>query len=114
MALASFLAYVLNVDKIVLWCVATARRAVNAIPRLFTPIKFLLLTPLLMLALAVQIELHGGGKPHHFGPMVGDQGQEIHLWMRPVTVDPDNWITSLENQPIDEFNRRHGVLVAAR
>jgi hypothetical protein len=34
--------------------------------------------------------------------------------MRPVTVDPDNWITALENQPINEFNRRHGVLVAAR
>jgi hypothetical protein len=79
-----------------------------------TATKFLLLTPLLMLALAVQIELHGGGKPRRFGPMVGDQGGPVHLWMRPETLDPDNWVTALENQPINEFNRRHGVLVAAR
>mgnify|MGYP001146403529 CR=1 FL=1 len=79
-----------------------------------TPTRMLLLAPLLMLALAVQINLHGGGKPRRFGPMVQGQGSVVHLWMRPVATDPDNWITALENEPINDFNRNQGVQVAAR
>jgi hypothetical protein len=79
-----------------------------------TPIRMTFLAPLLMLALAVQLDLHGGGKPRRFGPMVGDQGSAVHLWMRPVTTDPGNWITALENEPIYAFNRNQGVQFAAR
>lgn len=79
-----------------------------------TPTRMLFLTPLLMLVLAVQINLHGGGKPLHYGPMVGAVGQAAHLWKRVEDCTPGDYVCEIERGLAIAYNRRQGVEYASK